>query len=192
MERNFFNENGELSQVLYATVASHGPPAIGIIAKDGIVLATQRNNNVLEIPKPKIEKVTHGIAITYSGLDADFRMILQAIRKIVNDYHYNYSEQMSVLEVAQEISAYMHERTFGYERPFGTMILIAGYFNGPHIYQVDPSGNLTEHRAVVVGKENGIFLPNQIMTIDDTISFLNGNMNFSVGILKNGKDLELL
>ena len=61
---------------------------------------------------------------------------------------------MYVSSLCREGAQIVQEYTqAGGVRPFGISLLIAGYDDeGPHLYQIDPSGAYYEWKATAVGK----------------------------------------
>eukprot|EP00397_Hematodinium_sp_SG-2012_P060130 GEMP01077913.1.p1 GENE.GEMP01077913.1~~GEMP01077913.1.p1 ORF type:complete len:236 (+),score=53.94 GEMP01077913.1:38-745(+) len=154
-----FAPSGKLVQLEHAIncVATNGMPALGIKAKNGVVLATEKKvGSPLWDEKSfkKIENVTNEIGVVFAGMAADYRVILRKSRKQAESYHLQYNEPIPVSQLVRESAAIMQEMTqSGGVRPFGVSLLVAGYDdNGPQLYQVDPSGAYFGWKASAIGK----------------------------------------
>merc|ERR1712196_361952 len=98
--------------------------------------------------------LTENIAIVYSGMGPDFRVLCRKGRKAAQAYYRVYQEIIPVTMLVRELAAVMQEFTQqGGVRPFGVSLLLAGFdHNGPQLYQVDPSGTYFAWKASAIGK----------------------------------------
>lgn len=156
-----FSPSGKLVQIEYAlnAVNYQGRPALGIKAKNGVVIATEKkiaSPLVEEHSIRKVELITSEIGCCFAGMPADFRVILKKSRKIAQVYFNTYREQIPVSELVREIATVMQEFTqSGGVRPFGVSLLVAGFdsIRGPQLYQIDPSGAYFGWKASAIGKD---------------------------------------
>lgn len=156
-----FSPSGKLVQIEYAlnAVNSQGRPALGIKARNGVVIATEKkvaSPLVEEHSIRKVELITSEIGCCFAGMPADFRVILKKSRKIAQVYYNTYREQIPVCELVREIATVMQEFTqSGGVRPFGISLLVAGFDStrGPQLFQVDPSGAYFGWKASAIGKD---------------------------------------
>mmetsp|Transcript_81171 Transcript_81171/g.225924 ORF Transcript_81171/g.225924 Transcript_81171/m.225924 type:complete len:236 (+) Transcript_81171:108-815(+) len=155
-----FSPSGKLVQIEYALNAvSEGPPALGIKAKNGVVLATEK-----KIPSPlvdestfqKVENLSDNVGMVYAGLPADYRVLVRRGRKTAQEYYTVYREPIPVSQIVREQAAVMQEFTqSGGVRPFGISLMMAGYDDqGPQLFQVDPSGAYFGWKASAIGKNH--------------------------------------
>lgn len=153
-----FSPSGKLGQLEHALNAvTSGVPALGIKAKDGVVIATEKKfqtSLVDESSFTKVESLTKNVGSVYAGMPPDYRVILKRARKAAQKYFSTYNDEMPVRQLASEIAAVMQEFTqSGGVRPFGLSLMIAGCDeNGPQLYQVDPSGAFFGWKASAIGK----------------------------------------
>jgi 20S proteasome subunit alpha 2 len=74
-----FSSKGKLLQIEYALNAvAKGDTAIGIKAKNGVVLVVEKKQSSILIEESSIHKIsllTDNIAATYAGLGPDFRIL---------------------------------------------------------------------------------------------------------------------
>ncbi|OII72630.1 proteasome subunit Alpha type 2 [Cryptosporidium andersoni] len=156
-----FSPSGKLVQIEYAlnAVNNHGRPALGIKAKNGVVIASEKKVSTALIEQNsirKIEYITKGIGCCFAGMPADFRVILKRSRKVAQRYFATYHEEIPVNELVREVAAVMQEFTqSGGVRPFGISLLVAGFDHRkePKLYQIDPSGAYFSWKASAIGKD---------------------------------------
>merc|ERR1719424_2143853 len=136
-----FSPSGKLVQIEYALNAvAAGATSLGVKAKNGVVIATEKKMPSVLIDETSMQKIlmlTENIAIVYSGMGPDFRVLVKKGRKAAQQYFRVYQELMQQ----------------GGVRPFGVSLLAAGYDDdGPHLYQIDPSGSYWAWKASAIGK----------------------------------------
>ncbi|CAG9321241.1 unnamed protein product [Blepharisma stoltei] len=153
-----FSSQGKLTQIEYALVAvEHGDTCLGIKARDGVVLATEKKFNSILVDETSVSKaavISDHIGASYAGITADFRVLMQKARKYAISYKSTYHEPVPSSQLCQELSTVVQEFTqSGGVRPFGVSILLASFdHEGPHLYQVDPSGAYFSWKAAAIGK----------------------------------------
>jgi len=155
-----FSPSGKLVQIEYALNAvAAGRPALGIKAKNGVVLATEKKSPsalVDESSLRKIENLSDNIGVVYAGMVPDYRVLLRRGRKAAQQYFGFYRDPIPVSQLVREEAAIMQEFTqSGGVRPFGISLMIAGYDDaGPQLFQVDPSGAYFGWKASAIGKNH--------------------------------------
>ncbi|GAB0488825.1 hypothetical protein I4F81_005482 [Pyropia yezoensis] len=153
-----FSPSGKLVQIEYALNAvAAGATSLGIKAKNGIVLATEKR-----LPSPlmdestidKVTSITGNIGMVYAGMGPDSRVLLKKARNYAQSYYRVYKESIPVSQLVRQVASVMQEFTqSGGVRPFGVSLLVAGFDEeGPHLYQVDPSGSYFAWKASAIGK----------------------------------------
>ena len=153
-----FTEKGILPQVQYALKAvENGENSLGIKAKNGIVIATEKKASTILVDEDSFEKVTKisdHIGCVYAGIGPDYFSVLKKARKDCIKYEQIYQENINVRILAKNVAGLMQEYTqLGGRRPFGISLLIAGVDDdGPRLYKVDPSGGWYAFKACAVGK----------------------------------------
>merc|ERR1712159_504229 len=154
-----FSPDGRLYQVEYAMEAiGHAGAALGILAKDGVVLAAEKivTSKLLEVEKTseKMYKVDDFISCAVAGIRADANILINRARLIAQQYQFKYQEPMPVEQLIQNICDLKQGYTqYGGMRPFGVSFLFAGYDKhfGFQLYQSDPSGNYGGWKATAIG-----------------------------------------
>jgi 20S proteasome subunit alpha 2 len=155
-----FAPSGKLLQIEYAlNCVAEGRPALGIKAKNGVVLATEKKVATVLIDETsvsKVENISENVGVVYAGLPPDFRPLLNRGRKIAQQYYTTYRETIPVSQIVREEAAVMQEFTqSGGVRPFGISLMMAGYDDsGPQLFQVDPSGSYFGWKASAIGKNH--------------------------------------
>lgn len=153
-----FSPSGKLVQIEYALNAvAAGATALGIKAKNGIVLATEKR-----MPSPlmneetlqRVSMITDSIGLVYAGMGPDSRVLVSKARKSAAAYYRTYQEQIPVSQLVREVASVMQEFTqSGGVRPFGVSLLVAGFDDeGPQLCQIDPSGSYFAWKATSIGK----------------------------------------
>jgi 20S proteasome subunit alpha 2 len=154
-----FSRTGKLLQIEYALQAvANGRSSLGIQAKNGVVVATDKKvgSTLIDLADvQKIESLTPASGVVYSGLGPDYRVLLRNARKSSLAYKGTYGEYPGVKTQVRDLAGTMQEYTqSGGVRPFGVSLLVAGWDadNGPSLYQVDPSGAFYAWKATAIGE----------------------------------------
>lgn len=152
-----FSPDGKLFQVQYAQEAvKKGLTALGIKAKDGVVLSAERrlrNKLAEEFSIEKIFQIDEHVGAAASGLIADARVLIENARIEAQINRLRYDEPASVLSIARHIGDLKQLYTqHGGVRPFGARLLIGGVDrDGPHLFETDPSGVVAAYKAQAIG-----------------------------------------
>jgi len=151
-----FSPDGRLFQVEYAKEAvKKGATSLGLVYKDGVVLATVKQTVDLLVPSSmeKLFKVDDHIGAVAAGLLADARVIVKELRVKSQINRVTYEEPIDVLNLSKELGDKMQISTlYGGMRPFGTSMLLGGIDStGAHLIESDPSGTIYEWKAFALG-----------------------------------------
>uniref|UniRef100_A0A7S4AFA8 Proteasome subunit alpha type n=1 Tax=Pseudo-nitzschia australis TaxID=44445 RepID=A0A7S4AFA8_9STRA len=157
-----FSPEGRLHQVEYAIEAiNNAGTCVGILAKDGIVMASERRiTSGLLAPVKTSEKtyqLCSHVSCNVAGLTADANILIDQARLRAGRYAYQYQEHIPVEQLVEHVCNYKQFYTQrGGLRPFGVAFLFAGYDEhyGFQLYQSDPSGNYSGWKATVIGANN--------------------------------------
>jgi proteasome alpha subunit len=153
-----FSPDGRLYQVEYASkIVEQGSTGVGIIYKDGVVLAADKNITsklVIAQSIEKIFKIDGNIGVVSAGLVGDARRLVGIARKQAQDNKVVFAEKIQIETMAKEIAETKQAFTqYGGLRPFGVAFIIGGFDEkGPRIFETEPSGALAEYKAVAVGR----------------------------------------
>ncbi|MGP8321648.1 MAG: archaeal proteasome endopeptidase complex subunit alpha [Methanosarcinaceae archaeon] len=152
-----FSPDGRLFQVEYAREAvKRGTTAVGVKAKEGVVLLVDKRITSRLIEAESIEKIfqiDEHIGAATSGLVADARALVDRSRVESQINKVSYDEPIGVEVLAKKICDHKQTYTqYGGVRPYGTALLIAGVDDHrPRLFETDPSGALLEYKATAIG-----------------------------------------
>ncbi|KAJ1946286.1 Proteasome subunit alpha type-3 [Kickxella alabastrina] len=155
-----FSPEGRLYQVEYAMEAiSHATTVIGVLSKDGIVLAAERQaaSKLLEqsIDSEKIYEMNDNVVAGVAGLAADANILINQSRVVAQQYLQKYDSPIPVEQLVRRLCDLKQGYTqFGGLRPFGVSFLCAGWDSvfGFQLYQSDPAGNYSSWKAACIGE----------------------------------------
>jgi proteasome alpha subunit len=151
-----FSPEGKLYQVEYATKAADmGTLGLGIVYKDGVLLAADRRVTSRLVVGGSVEKVFQvddHIAVVASGIVGDSRALVEYARDVAEKYRFTYGEPIPIHYLAREIAKLKQLYTqYGGIRPFGVVMLIGGFYGKPRLFETVPSGALMEYKAKAIG-----------------------------------------
>lgn len=155
-----FSPDGQLFQVQYAFEAvNRGSATIAITGNDCIVLAVEKNT-VAKLQDPrtirKIQRVDEHLMMTFAGLQADARILIDKIRLECQSFRFQYEDAPEVEYVARFMGETQQKYTQrGGVRPFGLSTFLTGFVDGtPALYQTEPSGAVGQWKASAIGKKS--------------------------------------
>ncbi|XP_067666668.1 proteasome subunit alpha type-4-like [Haliotis asinina] len=157
-----FSPEGRLYQVEYAMEAiGHAGTCLGILAKDGVLLAAERRNTNKLLDEAsyseKIYKLHDDMACSVAGITADANVLTNELRVISQRYMLQYQEPIPCEQVVSTLCDIKQAYTqFGGKRPFGVSLLYMGWDKhyGYQLYQSDPSGNYGGWKATCIGNNS--------------------------------------
>ncbi|MFX1453203.1 MAG: proteasome subunit beta [Promethearchaeota archaeon] len=162
-------------------VIKTGTTTMGIICKDGVVLATESQATagyyVASKTATKLFKVTDYIAMTISGGVADSQQLIRTLTALSSLRKLETNKVMMVKSIVQLAAAILFQnRMF----PYITMLVCGGWDKeGPHLYSLDPFGSILEEKTftatgsgsiVGIGVLENRYKPN--MTIEEGIELV--------------------
>ena len=154
-----FSPEGRLYQVEYALEAiSHAGTAIGILARDGIVLAAERKvtSKLLEqdTSAEKLYILNDNMICAVAGMTADANILINYARQNAQRYLLNYGEDIPCEQLVRRLCDLKQGYTqHGGLRPFGVSFIYAGWDAQRQfqLYQSNPSGNYGGWKATSIG-----------------------------------------
>ncbi|KAF9244897.1 N-terminal nucleophile aminohydrolase, partial [Melanogaster broomeanus] len=170
-----FSPEGMLTVIFeYAMEAiSHAGTVIGVLAKDGVVLAAEKRvtGKLLDLSSgsgkegggyggsgEKMFLLNSNVIGGVAGITSDANSLVNYARTVAQQHLLQYNEDIPVELLAQRLCDMKQGYTqYGGLRPFGVSLLYAGY--DPHyrfqLYHSDPSGNYSGWKATCIGANNG-------------------------------------
>ncbi|KAG7806337.1 hypothetical protein KL921_005065 [Ogataea angusta] len=157
-----FSPEGRLYQVEYALEAiNHAGTAIGVMAKDGVVLAAERKvtSKLLEqdTSAEKMYVLNDKTVCAVAGMTADAGILINSIRYSAQQYLKTYGEDIPIETLVKRICDVKQGYTqHGGLRPFGVSFIFAGHDEryGFQLYTSNPSGNYSGWKATSIGANN--------------------------------------
>jgi len=157
-----FSPEGRLYQVENAMEAiGNVGAAVGILAKDGIVLIGEKKvtSKLLMTSKSteKMFKIDDHVACAVAGIMSNANILVNTARVQAQRYALAYQEPMPVEQLVQSLCDTKQGYTqFGGLRPFGVSFLFAGWDKnyGFQLYMSDPSENYGGWKAAAIGANN--------------------------------------
>jgi proteasome alpha subunit len=151
-----YSPDGRIYQVEYAIeTVKRGAIAIGLQAKDGIVIAVEEKSRDLQVEgiTQKIFQVDDHVGIAAAGYIPDARVMVDNARFFSQSNKLTYDEVTEVEAIAKHLADQSHQFTqYSGVRPFGVALIIAGVDkNGTKIFVTDPSGTYVPYSAVAIG-----------------------------------------
>ena len=157
-----FSPEGRLFQVEYAMESiSNSGAAVGVLAKDGVVLATEKrvtskllDTGAVGCRKEKMFQLDEHIAVAVAGLTADANILINQCRLSAQRHRLTLDEDIPVEQLVRALCDMKQGYTqYGGQRPFGVSLLYAGWDEefGFQLYQSDPSGNYGGWKATAIG-----------------------------------------
>ncbi len=156
MTPTMYSPDGRIYQVEYAIeTVKRGTLAIGVRAKDGIVIAVEEKPRALQTSNitQKIFQVDKHIGVAAAGYIPDARVQVDNARYFSQGNKMTYDEPVEVETVAKHLADQCHQFTqYSGVRPYGVALIIAGVDQkGNSIYVTDPSGTFVPYSAVAIG-----------------------------------------
>jgi len=150
-----WSPQGRLHQVEYAMEAvKQGSATVGVKSKTHAVLvALKRASSELSAYQKKIMNLDDHMGMSIAGLTADAKSLSRWMRTecLTSRYYHNAPLRLEIL--MNDLGNKMQSCIQLYNRrPYGVGLVVAGYDDlGPHIYQVCPSANYYDCKAMAIG-----------------------------------------
>ncbi|EZQ04701.1 MULTISPECIES: archaeal proteasome endopeptidase complex subunit beta [Acidianus] len=129
-----------------------GTTTVGLVAKDGVVLAADRRASegffVANKMVRKILYITDSIGVTTAGGVADLQFIYNYLKNL---YHYNIisgNRPITIKALATYLDNILSQSKYF---PYVVQILLGGYDTAPRLYNLDYLGDMTEEKYVATG-----------------------------------------
>ncbi len=135
----------------YGDMVFKGTTTVGLVCKDGVVLATEKRatmgNYIASRRAKKIYQIADRVAMTTAGSVGDAQFLARLIRVENNLYEIRKEEKPTVRAIATMISNLLNSYRYF---PYLVQLLIGGVdFRGASIYSIDPIGGAIEEKDIV-------------------------------------------
>ncbi|MEM2336543.1 MAG: archaeal proteasome endopeptidase complex subunit beta [Candidatus Bathyarchaeia archaeon] len=135
-----------------------GTTTIGIVCKDGVILASDTRVTmgfyVAHKHGKKIYKIDDHMAMTIAGTVADAQRTVDILTANAQLYKINMGRPMPISSAARLMANLLFSTRY---IPLATQVLIGGVDDtGPHVFSIDPFGSLTEEKCVATGSGSPI------------------------------------
>ena len=135
-----------------------GTTTIGVVCKDGVILASDSRVTmgyyVAHKAGKKVYKIDDHLGMTIAGTVADAQKVVDILTANAELYKINMNRPMPVSSAARLIANLLFSARY---IPLATQVLIGGVDDtGPHIFNLDPFGSLNEEKFVSTGSGSPI------------------------------------
>jgi proteasome beta subunit len=135
-----------------------GTTTIGVVCKDGVILASDTRVTmgfyVAHKFGKKVYKIDDHLGMTIAGTVADAQRVVDILTANAQLYKINMNRPMPVHSAARLTANLLFSARYV---PLATQVLIGGIDEtGPHVFNLDPFGSLTEEKFVSTGSGSPI------------------------------------
>jgi proteasome beta subunit len=135
-----------------------GTTTIGVVCKDGVILASDTRVTmgfyVAHKAGKKVYKIDDHLGMTIAGTVADAQKVVDILTANAQLYKINMNRPMPVASAARLVANLLFSNRYV---PLATQVLIGGVDDtGPHVFNLDPFGSLTEEKSVSTGSGSPI------------------------------------
>ncbi len=130
-----------------------GTTTVGIVTKDGVVLATEHRASmdtfIAHKVAKKLYKLDYNIGMTTAGLVGDLQVLVRYMKAEISLYRIRRNMYMPVGAAATLLSNILNERKF---MPYYVGLIVGGFDSkGYHVYSIDAAGGAIEDKYASVG-----------------------------------------
>jgi len=130
-----------------------GTTTIGVVGTDGVILASDTRVTmgyyVAHKQGKKVYKIDDHLGMTIAGTVADAQKVVDILTANAHLYKLNLNRPIPISSAARIIANLLFSARY---IPLSTQVLIGGIDDsGPHIFNLDPYGSLTEEKSVATG-----------------------------------------
>jgi proteasome beta subunit len=147
-----------MSQNNVSQLVLKGTTTIGVVCKDGVILASDTRVTmgyyVAHKFGKKVYKIDDHLGMTIAGTVADAQKVVDILTANAHLYKINLNRPMPVSSAARLVANLLFSARYV---PLATQVLVGGIDEtGPHVYNLDPFGSLTEEKSVSTGSGSPI------------------------------------
>jgi proteasome beta subunit len=155
MHLDFGRKNEMMNNDAVDRLVLKGTTTIGVVCKDGIILASDTRVTmgfyVAHKHGKKIYKIDDHLAMTIAGSLADAQRTVDILTANAQLYKLNIGRPLPINSAARLIANLL------FSSRYATQVLVGGVDDtGPHVFSIDPLGSLTEEKCVATGSGSPI------------------------------------
>ena len=130
-----------------------GATTVGVIFKDGVVLASEKRVSygylVVSKTGKKVFRITDNIGAACAGLVSDMQVLIREVEAYGNLFNLDVGRPISVRSAAKLMSSLLFSRRLA---PLITQTIVGGVDkDGPSLYSLDPLGSVLPDKYTCVG-----------------------------------------
>ena len=134
-------------------VKETGTTTLGLVCKDGVVIATERRatmgSMIAHKTTKKLFQIDEHLALTTAGLVGDVQVLARYLRAEAKLYRLTTEMPMPVEAAATLMANILNQNKFF---PYYVQLIIAGYdLEGAHVYSLDSAGGAIPDKYVSTG-----------------------------------------
>ncbi|MGA8904637.1 MAG: archaeal proteasome endopeptidase complex subunit beta [Candidatus Bathyarchaeia archaeon] len=135
-----------------------GATTIGIVCKDGVILAAERRVTygyfVMSKSGKKVFKIADKIGAACAGIVADMQILTREVGAYLNLYSYEREQSVTVRTAAKLMGSMLFERRYF---PYLAQTIVGGIDEGgPRLFVLDPLGSVIEDKYTAIGSGSEI------------------------------------
>jgi proteasome beta subunit len=135
-----------------------GATTIGVVCKDGVVLASERRVSygyfVMSKSGKKVFRITDNVGAACAGLVADMQVLTKEVAVYLRLYSYERDRLASVRSAAKVMANLLFERRL---YPYLAQTIVGGIDDeGPSLFVLDPLGSVIDDKYASVGSGSEI------------------------------------
>lgn len=135
-----------------------GATTIGVVCKDGVILAAERRVTygyfIMSKTGKKVFKIADKIGAACAGIVADMQILTREVGAYLRLYTYEREQSVTVRTAAKLMGSMLFERRYF---PYLAQTIVAGMDEtGPKLFVLDPLGSVIEDKFTAVGSGSEI------------------------------------
>ncbi len=129
-----------------------GATVVGIVSKDGVILASERRyaygNYVVSKNIKKVFQITETVGAACAGMVGDMQVLVKNIQALIKLREMETGKKSKTNSVAKLMSVVMFENRY---YPLLTQVIVGGVSDAPEIYALDPLGSVLPDKYMAIG-----------------------------------------
>jgi proteasome beta subunit len=135
-----------------------GATTVGVVCKDGVVLASERRVSygyfVMSKTGKKVFKIADKVGAACAGIVADMQILTREVSAYLNIYSYEREQSVTVRTAAKLMGSMLFERRYF---PYLAQTIVGGVDDtGSKLFVLDPLGSVIEDKFTAVGSGSEI------------------------------------